>query len=321
MLADHRAHPRNLVLDTERGKLYWLEGLSKTGALMSADTSGKNLTTLVDRLKTPHGLAIDAHRDELYYFEQHRIVRVKADGSDEKLIVNGQRQTGSFASAMQFDATEDKLYWNVGFGLITARVDRDGSSPSGHQLHPMGGVQGFALDAETKKIYFLNSPYGRVERANLGGSQEEVLAVFPIEDSAGFTRGVSGAVAVDVLHKQLYYSGGKGKGTSDSPRIIRMGLPPVLTPTVRPAPPLITAIPVGELRAGADVTVMGQHFTHATAVSFVNDSTCKHALAKFHVVDDQTLAIAVPRMTDACKHPVIVLQTPSGVTMNLRKEI
>jgi hypothetical protein len=273
-------------------------------------------------LKTPFGLAIDVKRGELYYFEEYRIIRIKTDGSEETLIVNTAFNTGSYAYVMDFDPSEDKLYWVVGQEGVR-RVNRDGSDfvSDLFWLHSWGHIEGFAIDRRHKRFYFPNAPYGRVERVSFDGTQHEAVVSFPDEYREGFVRGASGGIAVDCVHHYLYFSGGKGKGTTDSPRIYRVPLPPVLRPQERPSPPLITSIPQGPQHAGDKVSLRGRHFTNATDVVFVDDSTCHPASASFRVVDDQTLEITVPKLSKECIHPVIILQTPSGVTMTLTKNL
>jgi hypothetical protein len=57
------------------------------------------------------------------------------------------------------------------------------------------------------------------------------------------------------------------------------------------------------------------------AVVFVDDSTCQRTPAKFQVVNDETLEITVPQLSKESHQPVIIVQTPSGVTMTLRKNL
>ena len=292
-------------------------------ALMVADTNGRNAKALVDRLKHPYALGFDPKRGELYYHchEDHRIVRVKNDGTDETPVVNGPDNVGPNISGMAFDTTDDKLYW----ALIpegVRRADRDGSA-----LREVLGerwltrANGIAVDSEGRKLYTLSSVYGRVERSNLEGSQREVLAIFPVEDSQGFTRGISGGIAFDHVHKRLYFSGGKGKGVTGSGIIYSMPLPAVRGAVRRPSPPLVAAINPGEQASGGEISLEGENLQHTTAVAFIDDSTCRHVPAKFHVADDGALLVKVPRLTDACAHPVIVVQTASGVTMTLHKQL
>jgi hypothetical protein len=323
ILASHLADPRGLWLDTERSKLYWLEGMATTAnALMVADANGKNGKALVDRLKTPYALGFDPKRGELYYHcqEDHRIVRVKNDGTDETPILSGS-DVGPNTNGMAFDTSQDRLYWAV-VDLGIRSASRDGSGMADViEYRTFGRAEGFTLDSENRKLYFADAPYGRIERANLDGSQREAVAAFPVEDRQGWGRFIGGGLAVDHPRKRLYFSGIRGKAVTGYAIIYSMPLPPVRPAVRRPSPPLVLAINPGEQGSGGEISLKGERLGNTTAISFIDDSTCQHVPAKFHVVDDRTLAVKVPRLAAACAHPVIVVQTSIGVTMTLNRDL
>jgi hypothetical protein len=69
------------------------------------------------------------------------------------------------------------------------------------------------------------------------------------------------------------------------------------------------------------VILSGDGLADAVDVRFIDDSTGAHTKAKFRATDEGRLAVTVPRLTEQCKRPVIVVRTPNGVTMTLGTDI
>ena len=69
------------------------------------------------------------------------------------------------------------------------------------------------------------------------------------------------------------------------------------------------------------VVLSGEGLADAVDVRFIDDSTGAHAKAKFRAAGEGRLAVTVPRLGKRCKRPVIVVQTPSGVTMTLGTDV
>ncbi len=103
--------------------------------------------------------------------------------------------------------------------------------------------------------------------------------------------------------------------------LCRIALPPLPEPTKRPAPPRVTAIEPAEQSAGGLVVLSGNGLADAMDVRFIDDSTGVHAKAKFHATEEGQLNVTVPRLSEQCKRPVIVVRTPNGVTMTLGTDI
>ncbi len=119
-------------------------------------------------------------------------------------------------------------------------------------------------------------------RINLDGSQMEVLVTNPRHNPDAPPKSGMGPIAIDLVHKALYWGGARSVGGFASAQIYRMNLPPVLKPTTMPSPPLITGISPLEQHAGGEVTLTGENLRLATAVSFIDDSDGKHLAARFH---------------------------------------
>jgi hypothetical protein len=69
------------------------------------------------------------------------------------------------------------------------------------------------------------------------------------------------------------------------------------------------------------MVVRGEHLSPTKAVVFVDDSTCEHFKAKYETNEDGSLTVIVPKLGDSCQHPLLIVETPSGVTMTLKKDL
>jgi hypothetical protein len=312
-----RREPRNLVLDKQRSRIYWLEGEGASPhTLQTADLAGKNETTIAKRLDQPFGLALDPGRGQLYYWEEYRLVRVNVDGTGEEVVTADARTVRPSISALAFDTAGDKLFAVVAHNEIRC-CNRDGSQAEDVPgMHRWASIFGFALDGSHQKLYFTNTSRSLL-RANADGSQVEVLVASPDESADGFARSISGDVALDPKRKFLYWTGARHRGVDVYAMIYRMALLPLLRPTGRTSPPRIVAISPTEQKAVGQISLSGEGLAHASAVTFIDDSTGAHSTAKFRSTDDESLTVTVPKLGAHCEHPVIVVQTPSGMTMTL----
>jgi hypothetical protein len=326
LVKDLRA-PHELVLDLTHERMYWLQGSREKYDLMTARMSGKDAKPLVEGLNRPNGLALDARRGELYYWEKPgQIVRVKTDGSGEELFLDKRREhhLNSYVRGMSWNSMEDKLYWlnaaghvrRAGHGakLVEEVFDGKLSSQYAH----------IAFDFEDGECVFPFTGYGQLIREHLDGSGREVLVTSPpvmkqVKDGA--SKGIGVSVAIDEKRQMVYWSASHSVGTAPYAAIFRMKLPPPLKPTVRPAPPLITAITPEIVRQNDKITIRGEHLGQTSQVTFVDDSTCKQIAAPFHPDEDRSLSVTVPKLDPKCEHPLIIVETPSGVTMTLRKDL
>lgn len=322
VLASNRNDPHSLVLDDRRrGWLYWLEGVGDDpGRLQAATIHGKSMA-LSKGLNHPLGLALDSARGQLYYWEQSRLVRINVDGTEEKVLMANPHAISVNFSSLAFDAVHNRLVGSAAGGQY-----RWFGRNNPHLLHyvpqmePWARIYGFALGEDHQKIYFADNGQ-TLRRANLDGTQVEALVTSPVECGDGWVRRISGPIALDPAHGHVYWSGIRMNGPTWNAVIWRTDLRPLPEPTKQTAPPMVAAVEPAEQSAGGLVVLSGDGLADTMDVHFIDDSTGAHMKAKFHAVGDNRLSVTVPRLGRRCRRPVIVVRTPSGVTMTLGTDI
>jgi dipeptidyl aminopeptidase/acylaminoacyl peptidase len=322
VLATDRVYPHGLVLDDQRrGWLYWLEGAGEAPSRLQAATPDGKEMTLSKGLNRPGGLALDSARGQLYYWEQSRLVRINVDGTGEEILMANPRAVSVSFGSLAFDAAQNRIIGSAAGGQYQW-FERD----KPNLLHCVPWMEncvrmsGFAFDEDHQKIYFAD--LGRtLRRANLDGTQIEALVVSPAYYPDEWSRTIGGDVALDPARGQIYWTGGRIRGGAMYAEICRMNLPPLPEPTERPAPPRITAVEPAEQASGGEVMLSGDGLAGAVGVRFIDDSTGMHVEAKFRVAGEGRLAVTVPQLGKRCKRPLIVVQTPSGVTMTLGTDV
>jgi hypothetical protein len=306
-------NPVGLALDAENRKIYWTsnslapafgKSADAQRAVWRANFDGSAPEAIFGGLESGHAVAV-ADRD-IFYFDDSRLVRGARDGSGEKVLfahaAGGRIYPGSWTA---FDSDRGVLYW-AGDGTDIAAIQQDGS-----QFRLVvelglgfGHISGVALDAESQKLYWTERSYQEIWRANLDGSQPELIAV-----GLDFPRGID----VDSEHGYAYWTDWR-HGTIGLIR--RLKLPPVLTPRLQTAPPLISAITPLSQRPGLEITVRGANFANANRVRLIDDDgSCREAT--FLAKSDRELVVTVPAGGKAGMHAAILVQTPGGVAVTL----
>ena len=172
--------------------------------------------------KTPVGL--------LYFLDGSggRILSVKPDGSDKKVIVTG---AGPIPDGIVVDTEAGHIYWtNMGVpskndGSIE-RADLDGKSrttivPEGETFTP----KQLHLEKESAKLYWCDREGMRVMRCNLDGSKIETL----VDSSGGDARPGPDqtkwcvGITVDPEHGKIYWTQ-KGPTKANRGRIFRANM-------------------------------------------------------------------------------------------------
>jgi DNA-binding beta-propeller fold protein YncE len=168
------------------GRLFFLD--LGAGRVMSANTDGSNLKTIVNEGKRfPDGLVVDAAAGHLFWTNMGNpktndgtILRSDLDG---KNIVTIVPPGGTFTpKQLQLEKKSGKLYWADREGMRVMRANLDGSNietliDTSHG-DPRPGVDpskwcvGIAVDAEGGKVYWTqkgddNAGQGRIFRANI----------------------------------------------------------------------------------------------------------------------------------------------------------
>ena len=103
-------HPKHLVLDVARGKVYWAEQTdNRTGKIQRAHLDGSNVELVKELTSVPHGIAIDAVNRKLYLTNSWgKIQRLNVDGSNfqPNLITDLDAPQG-----VSVDTAGRKIYW------------------------------------------------------------------------------------------------------------------------------------------------------------------------------------------------------------------
>lgn len=309
--------PMGLALDTVNRKIYWTTNApfpafgkpaSSTRAIWRANFDGSDPEPIFGGLNMARAVAVDPASEGIFYFDESRLIRGALDGTGEKLILD-QVARGLHYPAWwtAIDPARHKLYW-AGDGMAIATVNFDGSGFA-VPVDFHGHVSGIALDLRNGKMYWTERAYQEIWRANLDGSQREAIAI-----RLRLPRGID----LDA-DGNAYWTDYKPSGSSNIGRIQRIKLPPVLEPTVKPAPPLINAISPRSQRPGREVTLLGARFMGATQVQFIGEDG-KRSDAKFRVKSDTEISVVVPETDSHGRRAAIVVQTPGGVTVTLPRD-
>lgn len=176
------------------GKLYWMEpGVG----ICRADANGNNIETLVDA--GPRFLVLDSAQKLIWNNWGVQLATANLDGSGVSILFRAPASTHGIA----LDAQNDKLYWANG-GTV-ARVNADGS---GFEIivSNLNAANAVAVDPAAGKVYWTDSGLGRIERANLDGSDVENLYTYASRPTT-----MSG-LALDDASGRLYWSESRYSG-------------------------------------------------------------------------------------------------------------
>lgn len=320
-LVENLTRPRDLVLDVEHDHMYWLEG-GEFHSLKSAKLDGSDVKAIAEGLHRPFGLAIDSRKKELYYWEEPaRIIRVRTDGTGSTQILSAKQDD-------RLRAISRGMFW----APVSSRVILMNGPGRVYSLRPGAESLENVVDAflpsnyghfafsPTRGQFAFPRPGQQISLMNLDGSERETLVTSPRKSNAP-PKSVGISVAFDDSGRYLFWSGVHFDATIPRSAIFRMKLPSKPKRTVRPAPPLIIGFNQTSLSPGKSVTVNGKSFSDVKTVSFVDDATYEHVAAKYAVRSPEIIEVSVPQLSKSCSHPLLIIETPSGVTVTLSKQI
>ena len=197
--------PWDVALDATNDKIYWTD--PGTAGVYRSDLDGDNLEELpTNGVYIPRGLAIDTAAGEAYWsVEDAFLQRINLTGTTVETIEPRLLQ-GPVGIAVDYTAATTQVYWvNQGDGSIQGAavvVDTEGneSLDTPYTVVSTGLVApwGLALDLIEQKMYWTDAGAGRIQRANLDGSNVEDLVTSGIGEPQG--------IAVDAVGGKMYWA-------------------------------------------------------------------------------------------------------------------
>lgn len=169
--------------DDAAGKIYWTHG-SSPGTIRRANLDGTQMELLVNGLKYPRGIAVDAVHGKIYWVQSPPagnatglLKRANLDGTVVETVYaeNPYDPTYSFVSKPTVDPTNGYVYFSAGGAIRRVRLDGTGAVQT--VVRGVTTVAAIALDVDAGRVYFAdantNSDY--IGLANLDDSGFTVL--------------------------------------------------------------------------------------------------------------------------------------------------
>jgi len=293
-----------LSLDLAKRKVYCCGG-----AVLCVDVDGKHAHAVVEKVLHSGGTAVDGDERKLYYGMDHDIICRDLGNGEERRLAKAVLPP---PHALALDQKARHLYWACAASAWIARVSLDGGAPEFVIESPIGtaSISAIALDTDAGKLYWVDKARGHLRRSNLDGSHVEEIVIGGVN--------VYG-VAVDPDGGKVYWTEYRSFAGGVYGLVRRTRVPDPPKPTTLPAPPLVKSIAPEAGPVGAAIVLTGRHLSETEKVSFVGVENGQHVDARFEVVDENTLKVAVPPLEGAFTGAAIIVQSPGGVTITVPK--
>ena len=175
---DMESNPRGIALDVAAGKLYWTEDDTKKIRYSNLDGSG--ITDLLTGDSQIYEIALDVSEEKIYWTEDGttdgKIRCANLDGTGiTDLITNLPRPRG-----IALDVTGKRIYWTddeENGAEAIHRANLDGNGQDNLVDTQVSNPTAIGLDVKNGKMYWVDSGLSKVSRANLDGSDVQVLAM------------------------------------------------------------------------------------------------------------------------------------------------
>ncbi len=175
--------------------IYWTNRLGRIRRIHSGNSDIEDLVTDVC---TPIDIALDISGGQMYWTIGCKIQRADLDGSNvEELIPPSE----GIKEGIALDIDENKMYWTV--WNATNKIQRanlDGSDVE-DIITDLLGPNGIALDSDGNKVYWADEFSGKIQCANLDGSNFKTLFV-----RYGRLIGTAISIPFDILNLKIYYA-------------------------------------------------------------------------------------------------------------------
>ncbi len=312
---------RGPVLDIEGGKMYWFcYNDNQPGRIQRADLDGHNVENVIIGMEGVTHVAFDPasrrlfweHRGKIVYLEvepvgQHQVADPRGNATKvREFFTTNHVEDKNKVRSMYVDQPAKSLFMAVSQGItrnaLGLSIPLDGTAatnsfPRKREIYQL-------LRDPLHETYYWTDVEG-LRRARSDGLHME-----------HFVRGEVWHFAVDWEDRQLYAVVKYDRRTT----INRIPVPPEPETVLLQAPPRIDRLDPGTARSGEAVRILGEHFTQAHAVTFIDDSTGEPMLAEYQIISDAEIVATVPNLRPSCKRPVITVQTDGGVTFTLDEQ-
>ena len=213
-----------LAIDVGSGKLYWTERTSdRTGKIRRANLDGTGVQLVKELTSVPYSIALDAASNKIYLTNSWgKVQRLNVDGSNfQSNLITGLDNPKDLA----LDISGGKVYWTEAMqeSRRIRRANLDGSSV---QNVATGLAEPLSLAVVNGKIYWTERTpenSGRLQRADLNGTNREVLQTLPIAPTG---------ITIDTTRNSLYLTTSSGEihrrdlnGSGIQPVVTGLGSP------------------------------------------------------------------------------------------------
>jgi DNA-binding beta-propeller fold protein YncE len=206
LLLSEAQEPEGVALDLNNYMVYWVD--SWTGVIHRSDIYGQEVEILVKDLSWPHDIVLDTKHNKMYWTDREaRIQRANLNGSAIETVLDGTASglrprslalgvTGKrifwldevtpavYVSPLEggnqtqlcaltgppgeisLDLLNNRMYWTAGSSIYRANLDGSSSEVVLTLTEPVG----LALDIANGHIYWVDYEVGKLQRANLDGS-------------------------------------------------------------------------------------------------------------------------------------------------------
>lgn len=204
--------PRIGFVETSENYIYWASWHGRE--IQRARLDGSNIQTIVNIGHNVHGVAIDRIRGKIYWTDKNtsdhfnpnainRVARANLDGTNIEILYTENSTPGTKFSFFQIvvDPFGGKIYWtkpiyetSENTESLIMYADLDGTDVD--SIDTKGAPSGLKLDSSNGKLYWTDCPLGKIQRANLDGTNiEDVITEIPC----------SLDLALDIQNERIYW--------------------------------------------------------------------------------------------------------------------
>ena len=160
---------REIELDRDAGKMYWVD--SNDGTIQRANLDGSGVEVLHTTATTGlRSLALDPVGGKMYWKDDGEIRRAGLDGSGVETLITGVENV----VGMDLDLSAGKIYWTDTAQDKIGRANLDGSAAEDF-LADEWAPFGIDVVEELGQLYWTDPMAGTLSRVNLDGSGYETL--------------------------------------------------------------------------------------------------------------------------------------------------